>query len=259
MLEDSSTVTMSEIIEEVTQSLAPHDCTKINDLKILRAISKGISFSFEITGQTYPKHYLTCFNTARELYPDDLDYDIYISGVFVPSFSDLLERNLSRFKKEYKNYNADRSANSAPRLPELTHIMHNNIATIIKNIKAMHEKMIDKNEEKITRMLLYSNIDSLICEFDSLNILSDKNLDTAVDILYNRQSQKTVAETFYRNSFLKEMSSHPPLILGPVVSVARGGRRRTSKSYKRRRRTQKKKNYKRNYNTKKTRNKRRKC
>lgn len=258
---DSSTETMNEItvnnlITAVTKALAPYDCTKINDLKILRAISKGISFSFEITGQFYPKHYLTCFNTARELYPE-LNYDIYISGVFVPSFRDLVTRNWSRFKQESEKYNKDQTANSAPRLPDLTHIMHDNIEAIIKNIKMMHKKM---NEEKITRMLLYSNDESLICEFDSLK---DKNINEAVDLLYNikKQRQETVAKDFYKNIFLKDMSSPTPT---PVVKLGKaseysfvegdriGGRRRTSKTYKQRRRTQKKRNNKRNYNTKKS-------
>ena len=266
---DSSTKTMNEktvnkLITAVTTALTPYDCTKINDLKILRAISKGISFSFEITGQFYPKHYLSWFQTAKKEYPKELNYDIYISGVFVPSFSELLKRNLSRFKQESEKYK-NQSANSAPRLPDLTHIMHDNIETIIKNIKKMHGIMIvPQNEENITRMLLYSNIDKetgLRCEFDSLNELANKNINEAVDLLYNikEQSQETVAKDFYRDSFskvLKDMSSPPPVrILG---SIRIGGRRRTSKTYKQRRRTQKKRNNKRNYNTKKTRNKRRK-
>ena len=122
-------------------------------------------------------------------------------------------------------------------------------------------------EEKITRMLLYSNNESLRCEFDSLNMLAYNNINEAVDLLYNikKQSQETVAKDFYRNVFLKEMSSRTPVVqLGQAKysfseGARIGGRRRTSKSYKRRRRTQKKRNYKRNYNTKKTRNKRRKC
>ena len=129
ILLDSSEKTMNEktvnrLITDVTKALTPYDCTKINDLKILRAISKGISFSFEITGQFYPKHYLSWFQIAKKEYSEELNYDIYISGVFVPSFSDLLTRNLSRFKQESENYNNNRYANSAPRLPALTHIMH---------------------------------------------------------------------------------------------------------------------------------------
>ena len=233
--------------------LSNYNCNDINDFKILRAISKGISFSFEITGQTYPKHYLSWFKTAADLYPE-LNYDIYISGVFVPSFRDLLTRNLSRYQQELKNFNRDKTL-PAPRLPELSDIMHKNILTIINNIKLMHTRMTGKNEENITRLLLYSNIRKLELKFDSQNMT---DLDGALDQVYNTTTQ--IVQQVAKTIGLKEISPKPMLLGMPISTTAttKGGRRRTSKTYKQRRRTQNKRNNKRNYNTKKTRNKRRK-
>ena len=237
--------------------LSNYNCNDINDFKILRAISKGISFSFEITGQTYPKHYLSWFNNAKEFYSETLNYDIYISGVFVP-YRALLTRNLSRYQQELEKFKSNKTL-PAPRLPELTDIMHNNILKIIDNIKLMHTKMTGKNEEKITRMLLYSNNKELLCEFDSENMRTKPEFDDALNRLYNTTTQNVqqAAKTIVLQDIASPLNSSIPRF-GYPNGYRIGGRRRTSKTYKQRRRTQKKRNNKRNYNTKKTRNKRRK-
>lgn len=145
--------------QEILRELENYDCVKINDLKILRAISKSMSFSFEITGETYPEHYINWFQSAKE---HGIIYDIYISCVFVSSFKTLVQRNQERFIEEYENYNTARAAAavrafvaalgaaaaaefdaapifSAPRLPQITHILNDKIDNIKKNILKLYK------------------------------------------------------------------------------------------------------------------------
>jgi chemotaxis protein histidine kinase CheA len=159
--------------EKTDPALKKYDCVKFNDLRIIRAISQRLSFSFEITGEFFPKHYFTWFKIAKEL---KIDYDIYISCVLVSSFTTLVERNQKRYMNEYFQYSTDKDNinMSAPRLPPITHILDENIKKIIKNIKKMYEEYFHK-DPIIARFLVYSNNDTLTLKFEAISQIAELN------------------------------------------------------------------------------------
>jgi len=244
-------------------ALKKYDCVKFNDLRIIRAISRRLSFSFEITGEFLPKHYFTWFKIAKEL---KIDYDIYISCVLVSSFITLIERNQERFHMEKDQYSKDKDNFSAPRLPPLTHIMDEKIKEIIKNIKKMYEEYFHK-DPIIARFLVYSNNDTLTLKFEAISQIAElnkvlNNLYMNTQIIPKTNPNISIVRRALPVSVLdstrpsmRQMVKPQIMSLGyPIAPIASGGNRRTYKVYKRRRRTQKKRNYKHNKN-KKTRNK----
>jgi hypothetical protein len=235
--------------DETLKELKNYDCVKINDLKILRAISKSMSFSFEITGETYPDNYISWFQIAKE---NGIIYDIYISCVFVSSFKTLVQRNQARFIEEYSNYNSARVAAAAeaarvaaaaeaarvaaaaeaapigppataaapiflaPRLPQITHILNDKIENIQKNILKLYKDFFIK-ENIITRFLLYSNNDKLTNEFDArASPPSITDLEETLSWLYDKKTQNITGvpgELIVSNLTKRLVQQLPPPLL----------------------------------------------
>lgn len=147
------------------------NCDGVTDSQMKAAIAAKESFVLEITGSSIPKWFLDTdwLGANTEL------YDVFVSCVLVSSLDTLIERNKSRFKSAFGLFMNDSINNPAPRLPNITkETFNDSILTIKKTVNDMYsECVLTKNEskcgkEKIDRLLVFSNNESMTLEFDSI-------------------------------------------------------------------------------------------
>jgi len=147
------------------------NCDDFTDSQMKAAIKNNESFVLEITGSSIPKWFLD----THWLGDDPNLYDVFVSCVLVSSLDTLIERNKSRFKHAFELFMNNPEINPAPRLPNITKETFNESnLTIKKTVHDMYSQcVLTKNEskcgkEKIDRLLVFSNNQSMTLEFDSI-------------------------------------------------------------------------------------------
>ena len=187
------------------------NCDGVTDSQMKAAITANESFVLEITGSSIPKWF---FDTDWLGANTEL-YDVFVSCVLVSSLDTLIERNKSRFKSAFELFMKDPINNPAPRLPNITKETFNySILTIKKTVNDMYsECILTKNEskcgkEKIDRLLVFSNDESMKLEFDSTQHQST-NFEDVIKRLYpsNQNSGMRRRRTQKRRRFHKRINT----------------------------------------------------